>query len=67
MGRYKLIESFEHGRLQLFDLENDVGEQNDLAAEMPDKVGQMHEVLLRWRREVDAKLPTPNPDYERAG
>ncbi len=67
MGRYKLIESFEHERLQLFDLENDVGEQNDLAAEMPDRVAQMHEVLQRWRREVDAKLPTPNPDYEREG
>ncbi len=67
MGRYKLIESFEHERLQLFDLENDVGEQNDLAAEMPDRVAQMHEALLRWRREVDAKLPTPNPDYEREG
>jgi arylsulfatase A-like enzyme len=65
MGRYKLIESFEDGRLQLFDLDNDIGEQNDLAAEMPERVGQMQEALQRWRREVDAKLPTPNPDFER--
>ena len=65
MGRYKLIESFEHERLQLFDLENDIGEQDDLADENPDKVREMYELLQRWRREVDAKLPTPNPDYGR--
>ena len=61
MGRYKLIESFEHERLQLFDLDNDVSEQNDLVDEMPDRVREMHELLERWRSEVDAKLPTPNP------
>ena len=31
MGRYKLIESFEHERLQLFDLDNDIGEQSRTA------------------------------------
>ncbi len=65
IGRYKLIESFEHERLQLFDLGVDIGEQRDLAGEMPDRVEEMHEVLRRWRVEVDAKLPTPNPEYGR--
>jgi outer membrane protein assembly factor BamB len=65
MGRYKLIESFEDERLQLFDLEVDLGERRDLADEMPDRVREMHEVLRRWRSEVDAKLPTPNPEYGR--
>ncbi len=65
MGRYKLIESFEHERLQLFDLDNDVSEQNDLVDEMPGRVREMHELLERWRGEVDAKLPTPNPQFGR--
>ena len=52
MGRYKLIESFEHERLQLFDLDNDVGEENDLVDEMPGRVREMHELLERWRSEV---------------
>jgi arylsulfatase A-like enzyme len=65
MGRYKLIESFEHERLQLFDLDNDVSEQNDLVDEMPGRVREMHERLERWRSEVDAKLPTPNPRFGR--
>ena len=63
MGRYKLIESFEHERLQLFDLDNDVSEQNDLVDEMPGRVREMYELLERWRSEVDAKLPTPNPRF----
>jgi len=65
MGRYKLIESFEDESLQLFDLESDIGEQNDLANEMPERAAEMHELLQRWRSEVDAKLPRPNPDYGR--
>ncbi len=63
MGRYKLIESFEDERLQLFDLVEDIGEQNDLVDEMPERAGEMHELLQKWRREVDAKLPTSNPDH----
>ena len=29
-GRYKLLEYYENGTIQLFDLENDIGERNDL-------------------------------------
>ena len=46
-----------------FDLDNDVSEQNDLVDEMPGRVREMHELLKRWRSEVDAKLPTPNPRF----
>ena len=36
-GDYKLIEYFETGTVQLFNLQDDIGEQNDLAATMPEK------------------------------
>eukprot|EP00913_Durusdinium_trenchii_P023415 g21993.t1 len=34
-GKYKLIEFFEDGRLELYDLENDISEQNNLAESQP--------------------------------
>jgi arylsulfatase A-like enzyme len=35
-GRYKLIEYYENGTVQLFDLENDIGERKDLAKSKPE-------------------------------
>ncbi len=63
-GRYKLIEFYEDGKLELYDLKNDIGEQNNLAAQMPDKAAQLQENLAAWRKSVGAKMPTPNPDYD---
>ena len=34
-GRYKLIERFDDGSVELFDLQEDLGEQRDLAADRP--------------------------------
>jgi len=63
-GRYKLIEFFEDGRLELYDLKQDIGEKNNLAGKMPDKAAELHRRLRAWRKEVAARLPTPNPDYK---
>ncbi|MFW5744351.1 MAG: sulfatase/phosphatase domain-containing protein, partial [Spirochaetota bacterium] len=63
-GRYKLIEFFETGRLELYDLETDVGENYDLADELPDVRDRLHALLTSWRESVEAKIPQPNPDYE---
>ena len=35
MGKYKLIEVFETGKIELYNLEDDMGEQNDLVEKMP--------------------------------
>jgi arylsulfatase A-like enzyme len=55
-GKYKLLERYEDGRVHLYDLEADIGESNDLAAEMPDKVRQMRSQLHDWYQSVDAKF-----------
>ena len=65
-GDYKLIEFYEDGRLQLFNLAEDLGERHDLAAEMPEKTRQLHQKLVAWRTSVGAQMPTPNPDYDPA-
>ena len=64
-GDYKLLEYFENGTVQLFDLSKDIGEQNDLSPAMPEKVAQLHRMLHDWRIEVSARLMQPNPDYSR--
>lgn len=69
-GDYKLIEFFEFGDLELYDLEADPGESSDLSEQMPEKVKDLEELLHRWQEEVSAEGMDPNPgfdpDYSRA-
>ena len=58
-GRYKLLEYFENGTIQLFDLENDIGERNNLVASHPEIAQKLKKMLHDWRDEVDAKMPYP--------
>ena len=63
-GRYKLIEFYDDWRVELYDIRNDISEQRDLAAMMPDKVAAMRQQLHDWRKDVDAQMPTKNPAYD---
>ncbi|OJW22047.1 MAG: hypothetical protein BGO49_14835 [Planctomycetales bacterium 71-10] len=65
-GDWKLIENYEDGRLELYDLAADVGERNDLAAAQPDRARAMRAKLDAWRTSVGAQINTPNPDYDPA-
>ncbi|MEZ6072312.1 MAG: sulfatase-like hydrolase/transferase [Pirellulales bacterium] len=57
VGSYKLIEFFEDGRLELYDLAADLGQQHDLAPSEPALVARLHDKLVAWRRQVDAPMP----------
>lgn len=59
-GEWKLMEFFEDGRLELYHLKNDIGEQKNLAAEMPEKAQELKAKMLAWREAVKAPMPTPN-------
>jgi len=64
-GDYKLIEFFEDGSLELYDLGTDIGETNDLAEQMPGKVRELHNLIIGWRDAVGAYVPTVlNPEYD---
>jgi len=65
-GDYKLIEFFEDGRLELYNLKLDIGEKNNLAKTMPARAADLQRKLAEWRQSVGAKMPTPNPDYDPA-
>jgi arylsulfatase A-like enzyme len=63
-GDFKLIEFYEDGKLELYNLNDDLGEKVDLAAKMPDKAKELHQMLKDWRKSVNAQMPTPNPDFQ---
>ncbi len=62
-GNWKLIEWYEDGKLELFNLATDPGEQHDLAAKHPEQVAELHKRLVAWRKATDARMSAPNPGY----
>jgi arylsulfatase A-like enzyme len=57
-GDWKLLEFFETGRLELYNLRDDPGEQNNLAEKMPDRAKELQSKLAGWRQELRAPMPT---------
>lgn len=65
MGDWKLMEFFEDGHFELYDLRNDLGEQYNLARQMPQKVTELSGLMNQWRTQLDVDLPLkPNPTYD---
>jgi len=64
-GDWKLIEWFETGRLELYNLRDDIGESKNLADQHPEKLRDLHGSMRAWRKSVAAPIPaTPNPKYD---
>jgi arylsulfatase A-like enzyme len=66
-GDFKLIEFYEDGRVELYNLKDDPGEQRDLVSLMPERAAELRRRFHQWLKEVNAQMPTPNPDYKPAG
>lgn len=65
-GKYKLHYWWEEGRVQLFDLEADLAESNDLASELPDIAAELKKALFAYLREINAQLPMTNEEFDPA-
>lgn len=63
-GDWKLIEFYEDGALELYNLAQDPTETTNLAATEPDRAQILRADLQAWLRSVDAQMPTPNPHYD---
>ncbi|MEK6260660.1 MAG: sulfatase-like hydrolase/transferase [Planctomycetota bacterium] len=63
LGDWKLIEFYETGRRELFNLAKDLRESNNLIEQNTEIANDLHAKLAAWRESVGAKMPTPNPDY----
>lgn len=57
-GPWKLLFHYEDRRVELFNLENDLGEARNQAAVEPEVVRTLLASLSDWLRVTDAKLPT---------
>src|SRR4051794_13699598 len=64
VGDWKLLEFFEDGRRELYNLKDDIGEDHNLAKENAAKVDELHEKLVAWREKVGAKMPTRNTEMK---
>lgn len=51
-GAWKLLCDYDGSRPQLYDLENDPGENNNLAADNPDVVSSLTKKLLDWNQRM---------------
>jgi len=54
-GDWKLIEFFDDGTVELYNLTNDISEKNNLADKIPSKTAELRQLLIKWRRQVGAK------------
>ena len=65
-GDWKLLEFFEDGRVELYNLANDISESNDMANAVPATASELHQELIAWRKSTRAVEPRePNPYYGR--
>jgi arylsulfatase A-like enzyme len=61
-GDWKLMEQFEDGSLELYNLREDLSETRNLAASEPEKARDLHEKLVAWREKIGAKVPGSNTE-----
>lgn len=66
-GPWKLIEFFDDGSLELYNLAEDIGEQRNLATQLPEKTKDLHRLMIEWRQSLQAPVPVEknplfNPD-----
>src|SRR5439155_3234043 len=56
-GDFKLIEFFDTGAVELYNLKTDLSEEHDLAKVMPQKASELRQRLAQWRTRVGAEAP----------
>ena len=65
-GDDKLIEWYEDGQIELYNLKEDLAEQNNLAATKPERAAALRQMLHAWRAQMNAKMPAgpPRDDFQ---
>ena len=66
-GKWKLIQFFESGDLELYDLSSDLGETTNLAESNSTIANELFSELKGWQAQTDAAIPqAPNPKFDEA-
>lgn len=63
-GDWKLIQTFDPERVELYNLRTDLSETRSLLQDHPDVAERMMSELVQWRDSVGAEVMRPNPGYD---
>jgi len=63
-GDFKLIHFYEDDHLELYNLQEDIGEEHDLTPDYPKLTAELAGLLANWRCSVEAKIPQSNPEWK---
>jgi arylsulfatase A len=63
-GNWKLIHNLVTDQRFLYDLESDLGENNDLSLMEPGMTLELYSLLEHWRKDCRAEFPRPNPAFD---
>lgn len=77
-GSWKLIEFFDTGKVELYNLADDIGEKKNLAGKppaggsrglgppggLPEKAAELKEALAKWRKQTGAVIPANCRGYD---
>lgn len=63
-GKWKLVEQLEDNSIELYDLESDIGETQNVASTHAEVAQRLTADLQRWRKQVGAQMLTPNPNFD---
>ena len=64
-GDWKLVQFYETGHHELYNLAEDPGETEDVSRTYPHVAGKLAIEMESWKREAGAQLPIPNPNHHR--
>jgi arylsulfatase A-like enzyme len=62
-GDWKLIHNYDNDIMELYNLKDDISEENNLLQQYPQKAIELYQKLDEWRNEVGGRMPIPNPNY----
>lgn len=65
-GKWKMIYAFVDETVELYDIENDISETKNLAADYPELAEEMKAAAFQWLEKTDAPRLKPNPDFNPA-
>ncbi len=65
-GNWKLIRFFEDDHYELYNLEDDISETENLVDSYPKKSGELKEMLFAWYKRAGAQMPSENSNHDPA-
>lgn len=65
-GDWKLVEQYEDGSVELYNISQDIGETQNLKGSEPERAADLRRKLQAWRASVGAHMPRPNSDFDSA-